>query len=142
VTDALLLDTHILLWLESGDDRLRSKTRGLIDEHWREGGTILVSAVTAWEIAMLADGGRIDLSRPTEDWIKQCLSRPGLDMVPLSWRACVRAYDLRDFEYRDPADRLLIATAVELACTLVTYDERISGYAARGGRQYGLRLAS
>lgn len=142
MTDALLLDTHILLWLESGDDRLRSKTRGLIDGHWREGGTILVSAVTAWEIATLADDGRIDLSRPTEDWMKQCLSRPGLDMVPLSWRACVRAYDLRNFEYRDPADRLLIATAVELACTLVTYDERISGYAARGGRQYGLRLAS
>lgn len=142
MTDALLLDTHILLWLENGDDRLRPKTLGLIEEHWRGGGTILVSAVTTWEIAMLAEGGRIDLNRPARDWMRHCLRRPGLDIVPLSWQACIQAYDLHKFEYRDPADRLLIATAIELACTLVTYDDRISGYAARGGRRYGLRLAS
>jgi PIN domain nuclease of toxin-antitoxin system len=46
VTDALLLDTHILLWLDSGSDRLRPSTRDLIDACWRGGGTILVSAVS------------------------------------------------------------------------------------------------
>ena len=142
MTETLLLDTHILLWLESGDDRLRPETLGLLDRHWNGDGTILVSAVTAWEIAMLAHGGRIDLERPVEDWMRTCLRRPVLDMVPLSWQACVRAYDLWNFEYRDPADRLLIATAIDLGCTFVTYDDRISGYAQRGGKRYGLQLAS
>jgi PIN domain nuclease of toxin-antitoxin system len=64
VTDSLLLDTHITLWLDSGDDRLRSSTRGLIDGCWRSGGTIFLSAVTAWEIALLVDTGRIDLDVP------------------------------------------------------------------------------
>lgn len=45
---SLLLDTHIVLWLDSGDERLRSQTRTLIEECWRDGGTLLLSAVTAW----------------------------------------------------------------------------------------------
>jgi PIN domain nuclease of toxin-antitoxin system len=48
VTDALLLDTRIALWLDSGDDRLRASTRALIDRCWQNGGTIFLSAVTVW----------------------------------------------------------------------------------------------
>jgi PIN domain nuclease of toxin-antitoxin system len=59
VTDRLLLDTHIALWLDSGDHRLRPSTRSLIDDCWQNGGTILLSAVTAWEIALLVDTGRM-----------------------------------------------------------------------------------
>ena len=51
---ALLLDTHVALWLDSGDDRLRPSTRGLIDSCWQSGGTIYLSAVTAWEVALLS----------------------------------------------------------------------------------------
>jgi PIN domain nuclease of toxin-antitoxin system len=51
VADAILLDTHIALWLDSANDRLRRSTRDLIDACWRDGGTILISAVTVWEIA-------------------------------------------------------------------------------------------
>ena len=51
MTDRLLLDTHIALWLDSGDDALRPPTRVLIDDCWQNGGTILLSAVSVWEIA-------------------------------------------------------------------------------------------
>jgi len=61
VTSALLLDTHIALWLDCGDDRLRSSTRALIDGCWQSGGTISLSAVTVWEIALLVDAGRVEL---------------------------------------------------------------------------------
>ena len=61
MTESLLLDTHIVLWLDSGSDRLRPATIGLIDRHWQSGGAILSSAVTAWEIALLVDTGRIRL---------------------------------------------------------------------------------
>ncbi len=125
-----------MLWLDSGDDRLRESTRALIDACWRGGGTIFLSAVSAWEIALLVDVGRIDLDVPVEAWIERFLGRPGVEAAPLSLRAASRSYRLHHLEHRDPADRLLIATAIELACPLVSYDERIAHFGRKHGRQY------
>jgi PIN domain nuclease of toxin-antitoxin system len=141
MTDRLLLDTHIALWLDSGDDRLRVASRALIEGCWQNGGAILVSAVTAWEIALLVDTGRIDLDIAIEAWFERFVDRPGFEVVPLSYRAACRSYRLHHLEHRDPADRLLIATAIELACPFVTYDERITGFAKRHGRQYGFAIS-
>jgi PIN domain nuclease of toxin-antitoxin system len=118
--DALLLDTHIALWLDSGDEHLRSSTRALIDGCWQNGGTIHLSAVSVWEIALLVDSRQIELDLPIEDWITRFLQRPGIEAVPLGHSAASRSYRLYQLEHRDPADRLLIATAIELACPLVT----------------------
>jgi PIN domain nuclease of toxin-antitoxin system len=141
VTDRLLLDTHVALWLDSGDARLTAATRALIDESWQTGGTICLSAVTAWEIVLLVDAGHIELDLPAEAWVERFLDRPGIESVPLGYRAACRAYQLHHLEHRDPADRLLIATAIELACPLVTYDERIGRFAKRYGRRYGFGVA-
>jgi PIN domain nuclease of toxin-antitoxin system len=135
--DGLLLDTHIALWLDSGDGRLRPQTRARIDGCWQNGGTICLSAISVWEIALLVDTGRIELDLPIEAWIRRFLQRPGIEPVPLGHRAALRSYELHHLEHRDPADRLLIATAIELACPLVTYDERILHFSERYGRQYG-----
>jgi PIN domain nuclease of toxin-antitoxin system len=140
LTESLLLDTHIVLWLDAGDPKLRAATRSVIDGLWRAGGSVLVSAVTAWEIALLADTGRISLDRPPEAWIERFLDRPGVNAVPLPWRASARAYQLPNFARRDPADTLLIATAIELDYPLVTYDGPLADYAAGPGRQTGLRI--
>ena len=134
--DALLLDTHITLWLDNGDERLHHSTRVLIDDCWRNDGTIYLSAVSAWEIALLVDTGRIDVDIPVEAWIERFLGRPGVVAVPLNHRAASRSYQLHHLEHRDPADRLLIATSIELACPLVTYDERITRFGKKHGRQY------
>jgi len=129
VTDTLLLDTHIALWLDSGDDRLRAATRSLIDGCWQAGGTLCLSAITMWEIALLVDTGRIELDLPIEEWAKRFLERPGLKSVPLGHRAALRSYQLYHLPHRDPADRLLITTAIELACPLVTYETVFSALA-------------
>jgi PIN domain nuclease of toxin-antitoxin system len=140
MTDRLLLDTHIALWLDSGDNRLHPDTRALIDICWRHGWSILLSAVTVWEIALLADTGRISLDGPVDAWVERFLDRPGIEAVPLDYRPASRSYRLDPLEHRDPADRLLIATAIELACPLVTYDERIQRFAERHGERYGLTV--
>ncbi|PPQ26854.1 type II toxin-antitoxin system VapC family toxin [Rhodopila globiformis] len=137
MTDTLLLDTHILLWLDSGSDRLRPTTRERIDACWRGGGTILVSAVSVWEIAVLVDAGRIGLDLPVAAWIERFATRPGIDIVPLGYPAAAQAYQLHDLAHRDPGDRLLIATAIERCCPLVTYDARIAAFAGTFGGQYG-----
>lgn len=141
MTDTFLLDTHIVLWLDSGDDHLRPTTRALIDTCWRNGGTILLSAISVWEIALLVDTGRIDLDTPVEAWVRRFLERPGIEAAPLGHLAACHAYPLHQLEHRDPADRLLIATAIERACPLITYDERILRFGEKHGRQYGFAVA-
>lgn len=138
----LLLDTHIALWLDSGSPQLSQTTRTLIDGCWQNGGTIVLSAVTAWEIALLVDTGRIDLDIPVDAWVERFLARPGIESAPLGHRAASRAYQLHHLAHRDPADRLLIATAIELACPLVSYDDRIARFADAHGRQYRFSVGS
>jgi PIN domain nuclease of toxin-antitoxin system len=109
----------------------------MIDDCWRNGGTICLTAITVWEMALLVDSGRIVLDLPIEAWIERFLQRPGIQPVPLGHRTASRSYWLHPLEHRDPADRLLIATAIELGCPLVTYDERILRFGRRHGQQYG-----
>lgn len=140
MTEALLLDTHIALWLDSGSDRLHQSTRTLIDGCWKSGGTIFLSSVTAWEIALLVDMGRIELDVPVDAWVQRFLDRPGIVGAPLEHSAAARSYQFHHLEHRDPADRLLIATAIELRCPLVTYDARITQFGTRRGRQQGFSI--
>jgi PIN domain nuclease of toxin-antitoxin system len=142
LTEHLLLDTHVALWLDNGDERLRGSTLSLIEGCWKSGGKILISAVTAWEIAQLASSGRIDLDLPAAEWIERFVDDPGIEAVPLTHRAATGAYRLRHLEHRDPADRLLIATAIELACPLVTYDARIAQFGQDHGSHYGFMVAA
>jgi len=138
--DGLLIDTHIALWLDSGNDQLKPATRDLIDRCWRKGGSIFLSAVSAWEIAVLVDRGHIQLDLPLQDWLDRFLGRPGIEAVPLDHKTAIRAYQLHHLEHRDPGDRLLIASAIELGCPLVTYDDRIRTFGRQRGREYGFTL--
>ncbi len=73
--------------------------------------------------------------------VKRFLDRPGIAGVELSHRAAARRYQLEMFDQRDPGDRLLIATASELACPLVTYDAPIIDFAKAAGRRQGFSVA-
>ena len=133
----ILLDTHIVLWLETGDARLRPDTLGAIETCWRNGGTVLLSAISAWEIAQLVYHGRIELIVPLDGWVDRFIDRPGIEIFPPTHRSAPRAYRLDGLEQSDPADRLLIATAIEQTCPLVTYDARITAFAQTLGSSYG-----
>ncbi|HTG20569.1 MAG TPA: type II toxin-antitoxin system VapC family toxin [Reyranella sp.] len=137
----LLLDTHIVLWLNSGDERLGEATRRTIDTAWKAGGRILISSVSVWEIAILVDKGFIELDLPVNEWVERFLDRPGLEAVALDHVTAARAYSLHHLEHRDPADRLLIASAIGLGCPLVTRDDRIRRFAKTRGRQYRFAIA-
>lgn len=139
MTDAVLLDTHIALWMENGDDRLRQSTLALIERCWRENGTVLISAVSVWEIGQLIHRGRIEMLRPFDDWLDRLADRPGIEIVPLDYRTAARAYRLDGLEHGDPADRLLIATAIERACPMVTYDGRIARFSQVHGAAVGFQ---
>lgn len=137
----LLLDTHIVLWLNSGDERLGEATRRTIDTAWKSGGRILISSVSVLEIAILVDKGFIELDLPVNEWVERFVDRPGLEAVALDHVTAARAYSLHHLEHRDPADRLLIASAIGLGCPLVTRDDRIRRFAKTRGRQYRFAIA-
>jgi len=140
VTD-LLLDTHIALWLDSGDERLGTTSRRTIEAAWDGGGRLFFSAVSVWEIAVLVDKGFIELDLPVRAWVDRFFGRPGLEAVPLDHKAAALAHNLGDLDHRDPADRLLIATAIGLGCPLITHDGRIRRFAKGRGKQLGFTVA-
>lgn len=136
----LLLDTHIALWLDSGNQKLGT-SRGTIEAAWRNGSQLFLSAVSVWEIALLVEKGFIELDLPVSAWVDRFLSSPGVAAMPLDHKAAALAYNLGDFDHRDPADRLLIASAIGRDCALVTHDDRIRRFARGRGKQIGLAVA-
>ena len=95
---------------------------------------VLISPVSAWEVGLLARKARGALSfQPSpHDWFTDLLALPGMRLTPLNPRAAIAASYLPAPLHRDPADRLLIATARDLGVPLVTRDRRILDYAAQG----------
>jgi PIN domain nuclease of toxin-antitoxin system len=102
---------------------------------------LFFSAVSTWEIAVLVDKGLVELDLPVTAWVERFLGTPGLEAVSLDHKAAALAYNLADLEHRDPADRLLIASAIRLGCALVTHDHRIRRFAKGRGKQLGFAIA-
>ncbi len=121
----ILLDTHVILWLRLGVARLGPDARLEIDRAWQSG-EVGVSAISFWEIALLKDKGRIRFPEEVGHWRREQLEQ-GVAEVAVNGAIAIRAIGLPDF-HADPADRLIVATALE-GHRLVTADERILGWA-------------
>jgi PIN domain nuclease of toxin-antitoxin system len=122
----ILLDTHIWVWWVHGDARLTPAAQQAIDEHEEDG--LGVSVISCWEIANLVERNRIALSVSLSDWIDQALRYPGVELVDLTPRIAVESTELPGDFHRDPADRILVATARQLGCAILTADEPILRY--------------
>ena len=117
----IILDTHVMLWLRVGSDRLGPRARDAIDAAWLAGG-VCVSAISFWEVALLHAKGRIRFPEDVGRWRDEQLAQ-GVVEIPVSGAIGVRAARLSDL-HGDPADRIIVATALE-GHRLVTADERI-----------------
>ena len=117
----ILVDTHALIWLAQGNDRLGVKARHRMDEAL-VGDTLCVSAISFWEIAMLQLKGRLTMP-PLKRW-RRALLEEGLREISITGDIGIKACELQNF-HADPADRLIVATALEHGATLVTANERI-----------------
>lgn len=122
-----LLDTHAWVWLVSEPKRLSARARRHTETEMR-GGPLLVSSMSVWEVAMLSERGRLTLTIGVDDWVAHCEALSFLSFVPVSNRIALESVRLPGFPSPDPADRIIVATALGLGATLVTADRRLQAY--------------
>lgn len=122
----ILLDTHVWVWWVQGDTRLAARAIEALD---RQGeGEIGVHVISCWEIAMLHARNRLMLPESLEEWLAHALGYPGVREVSLTAKSAVASCCLPGNFHKDPADRMLVAAAMELGVTLVTADRKILDY--------------
>ena len=126
----VLLDTCAAIWLMNGDP-LSPDSRTLIDEA-QAAGLVHVSPISAWEVATLAAKGRIALSLSPTAWFAALIGLPGVAWAPLSPEVLIASATLPGVAPRDPADRIIAATARQHGYMLVTRDGELLPYARAG----------
>jgi len=118
----IVLDTHVLAWADFDEQRLGRKAKSLINRMWARG-HVAVCAMTFWEAALLEARGRLKLPAPVAEWRGQLLTA-GLVELPVDGEAGIRAVGLGGLP-NDPADRLIVATALRHDAALMTADDRL-----------------
>jgi PIN domain nuclease of toxin-antitoxin system len=118
----ILLDTHVLVWLDEASPRLGTTTIEQIDSAFQSG-QVTISAISFWEVSMLVRKGRIRLDMDLAIWRSDFLEQ-GLIEIPVTGEIGIRAAGFENF-HGDPADRLIAATALQCSATLLTADERL-----------------
>jgi len=124
----IVIDTHVLLWWVSGTDPLSTRAEKKIKSTLASGSEVIVSDITAWEIAMLIEKGRLVLSMDVENWLNEVSQIDGLRFYPVDNEIGIKSTMLPGKFHKDPADRMIVATARKLAVPLVSADEKIINY--------------
>lgn len=122
----ILLDTHALVWWVSSPEKLSKRARRTVEEALAQGG-LLVSSIAAWEIAVLVKKGRLRLDRPVEAWLGRVEAIPEVEFVPVDNAIALRSVAIEGL-HDDPADRMIVATAMVRGLVLVTKDKRLCEY--------------
>ena len=124
----LVIDTHVLVWWAGATGDLSVKSRRSIDRTLKGQGEIIISSISAWEVAMLVQKGRLLLSMEVERWLEEVAAVDGVRFHPVDNEVAVKSASLPGKFHKDPADRMIVATARKLAVPLVTADEKILRY--------------
>ncbi|PCE23906.1 VapC toxin family PIN domain ribonuclease [Paraburkholderia acidicola] len=124
----IVLDTHALVWWVTADPTLSKKARTAIDRELA-GGEIIVSAISAWEIAMLVDRERLVLSMDVGSWLATVSAIEAVRFISIDPETAVKSVELPGEFHKDPADRMIVALARKFSVPLVTKDEKIRAYA-------------
>jgi PIN domain nuclease of toxin-antitoxin system len=129
----IVLDTHVWLrWIiGSGADLPRAMVSAI-----RAADVAAVSGISCWEVLLLEQRNRIELPIPACYWVQRALAPAGIVCLPVSCEIGARAAALTQ-HHKDPADRIIIATAIEHRAELLSLDGQFPAYAELGGRLIG-----
>ncbi|MBZ5628651.1 MAG: type II toxin-antitoxin system VapC family toxin [Acidobacteriia bacterium] len=119
----ILVDTHVLVWLAFEESRLSKRARATIADARLDGEGLAISGISLWELATLASKKRIDLDISLESFLAEVEAR--FVVLPITARVCVRTLGLPATYPKDPADRIIAATALVEGLPLLTADGEI-----------------
>ena len=119
----ILVDTHVVVWLAFDENRISKQARTAIDDARKNADGLAISDITLLELATLASKGRIRLDISIESFLQEVESR--FVILPINGRACARAMGLPASYPKDPADRIIGATALVEGLFLLTADREI-----------------
>ena len=120
---SLLLDTCALIWLGNGDPALSLDARQLIEESE----VVYVSPISLWEVSNKCRKGKLQLKFSPREWFERILRRHRLKVLPLTCEVMFRAGELQE-HHKDPADRMIIASALDAGFAVVTADRNFPLY--------------
>lgn len=123
----LLLDTHTWIWLVLGESLAAEDVSYL--QQASQQARLRLSAISVWELGMLIAKGRLECHLSPQEWTSRALALPGLELLPLSPEIALKSSFLPGAFHGDPADRLIVATALHYQAELLTRDTRILNYA-------------
>ena len=123
----IVLDTHALIWWIAGDPALSPAAAAAIADE-RPDGQIVVSSISASEVAMLVARGRLSLSMDVAAWLAAVEKIDAVRFVAVDNEIGVKSVELPGEFHKDPADRMIVATARKLGAALVTADEKLRAY--------------
>lgn len=115
----ILLDTHIWVWWMNQSSELSPSHNQMLEN----ADEIFVSAISCWEVTQLSQRGRLILPLLEREWIQFALEPSGIGCLPLDHRIAIRAAEL-PYHHRDPADRFIIASALEHELQLMSFDQK------------------
>lgn len=122
----ILLDTNALIWWSTAPEKLSRKARKTIEDVIKKE-EILISSISVWEVFLLMRKNKVGFSIDVDSWLDKLESLPFIRFVPIDNKIASQSVKL-DFENSDPADRIIIATALNMGAKLVTSDKKILNY--------------
>ncbi len=122
----IVLDTHTWLWWLSNPELLSPSAREAVEQA-TVSKAVCLSTISTWEIALLVERGRLELKVPVSRWVAISETLPFLRFVPPDNAILLQAAAFDESFPRDPADRIIAATARRLECPLVTKDRKLRG---------------
>ena len=122
-----MLDTHTWVWFVSNPELLSKASRKAIDAAIMKK-AIFISSISAWEVAQLAVKERLELTIPIDDWIAQSERLPFFQFLPVDNSIAIKSVNLPDPFHKDPADRIIVATAITIGAPVITKDEKLLKY--------------
>ncbi len=123
----VVLDTCAWLWMCATPEKLSSAAREIIDREKRHDG-LIVSIISAWEVAKLVQKRKLRLSISCRQWIDEAVRADGVTLHPLTPEVCVESTELPGSFHGDPADQIIVATARLIAGAVITSDRKILDY--------------
>ncbi len=123
----VLLDTPSLIWWINHQPELSPRALGAIEAE-RPDGTILLSAVAAWEVAHWATQNRLALRMDPAAWLAHITALPNVRLVPIDQTLAIQAAQLPEPAPQSLALRLLAATARQFGCPLLTASPALQAY--------------